>query len=188
MAYTKKTTTNTTKSVDTEKEIVIKEPTKTVTKKVEERKYDSGDLIPCRSVTQGELLYPGKKSGELYVWGSYGDITEVEYQDLLSLKLGKSQYIYDPLFVIEDEELISQTKWADVKKLYESMFNADDINEILNLNNAEFKRVLSSVPVGLKNAISKEVSTQIDNGTFDSIQKIRIVDEVCGTDLSCLIN
>ena len=51
----------------------------------------------------------------------------------------------------------------------------------------EFKKALAEVPKGLKTAIKIEVATRLDNGTFDSIQKVRAVDEICGTELEKMI-
>ena len=87
--------------------------TKTVTKKSTDtaasapvakavRTFKANDLIPVRSITQGELLLPGKKSGILYTWAAYGDITEVEYQDLYTLKASRSGYIYTCLLYTSD--------------------------------------------------------------------------------------
>ena len=120
MAYTKKT--------NTEEKTVKTTTEKTTSKTVEPvkvKEYKSDDLIPCRSMTKGELVYIGKKSGEVYTWEDYGDITEVEYQDLLGLRAKKSPFIFDTLFVIEDEELLEDPKWKDVKALYEKIYSED---------------------------------------------------------------
>lgn len=162
--------------------------TETVVEKKTARKYEANDLIPVRSITQGELLLPGKKSQILYRWAAYGDITEVEYQDLYSLKSSRSQYIYAPLFVIEDQELLEDARWKDVKNLYGNLYDSEDLGEVLRLPVNKFKTVLKSVPTGLLNAIKIEVATRIENGTFDSISKIKAVDEICGTDFITLIN
>ena len=78
----------------TTKEIVTEEKTeatanetktKTEVKKAS-RKFAQDDLIPCRSITFGELLLTGTKSKLLYSWANYGDVTEVELQDLQTLK------------------------------------------------------------------------------------------------------
>lgn len=151
------------------------------------KKYEQNDLIECRSLVQGTLLLPGKQSDILYRWDGYGDIREVEYRDLYSLKSSRSPYIYEPCFQIEDEELLEDPRWADVKALYDTLYNSEDISEILSLSPTQFKKVLSQVPKGLKNAIKIEVATRLENGTFDSIQKLRIVDEICGTELEKMI-
>lgn len=164
----------------------IKEP-----EKIEEpktvRKISGDDLIPCRSVTSGELICNATRDGETYHWMGYGDVKEVTFSDLSSLRAKRSAFIYDPLFVIEDEDVLEQPRWKDVKELYEKMYSISDINDVLEMPITKFKKVFNDLPKGLKNAIKTEIATQIEKGTFDSIQKVRYVDEVCGTDLKCLL-
>lgn len=153
------------------------------TTKITQKKYEPDELIPVRSTTQGTLLLPGSKSKILYTWESYGDIVQVEYQDLYTLKASRSNYLYKPFFVIEDEKLLEDPRWSDLKKVYDNMFTKSDISTILNLSPTAFKETLLTVPDGFKDAIKMEVATRLEAGTFDSIKKIKIVDEVCGTDL-----
>lgn len=176
----------TTKTVKTtvKKETPVEQ---TASSAVAVRKYEADDTIPVRSITQGELLMPGRKSGILYRWAGAGDVEEVEYQDLYALKVRRSAYVYEPLFVIDDEELLADPKWKDVVALYQTMYDTEDISAILRLPVNQFKKVLKQVPKGLLNSIKVEVATQIENGKFDSINKIKAIDELCGTDLLCLI-
>ena len=174
-------------TVDAIAEPVVKE-TKVATKPktVEAKTFKLDDRITCRSVTQGELLLPGK-SGELYRWLAYGDVTEVEYQDLLALKSKKSQYIYNPLLVIEDEDLLADPKWADLNPIYNKLYAIDNFDELLDLTPRKFEEIFKMMPVGMQNSVKIEVATRLEDGTFDSLQKIRIIDEVCGSDLACLL-
>lgn len=185
MAYTKKT--NTTETVKNES---VKEKNKALENKSKAtsivKEYNGDDLIPCRSMTKGELICVGKKSKETYIWADYGDITEVEYQDLLALKASKSSFIFDTLFIIDDEELLEGDKWKEVKALYEGIYS-EDVPELIAMNREDFKRVFPTLPSGLKKAVMTEVATQMEAGTFDSIQKIKLIDEICDTDLSSLL-
>lgn len=159
----------------------IVEPKKAV------KKFEATELVEVQSVTQGELLLPGKKSDILYRWGNYGDITEVEYQDLYTLKSSHSDYIYKPMFQILNEELLEDARWKDVKELYKKMISSGDIYEIMKLPNAQFKQTLMNAPKGLQDAIKIEVASRIENDTMDSISKIKTVDEICGTDLFSIL-
>ncbi len=182
------------------KETCAKEPVKktidkvkneTVAKKTQAKKtreYHAEDTIPCVSLTHGQLVMSGAKSGLFYTWENFGDITYVEYQDLYAIKTRHSDFIYSPLFMIDDEELLSQPRWADVAEFYENMYTYQDIDQILNLDNASFRNVISNAPKGLRRAIEVEMITRLENGSFDSLQKIKIVDEICGTDLKCYIS
>lgn len=155
--------------------------------KKEARKFEQTDPILCRSVTPGWMALYGK-SGIPYIFSNYGDECEVEYGDLFALKNRRSRYLYDPLLVIEDEELLENPRWKDLAEFYnEKVYGMDDIDHVLNLPNNSFERSLVALPKGLKKALTVEVAKRIENGTFDSIKKVKIIDEVCGTDFWVLM-
>lgn len=176
MATVKKVTPKT-----TEETAVVEETKKEI------RQYKASDLIPVRSITQGELLMSGKKSGILYRWSAYGDITEVEYQDLYTLKASRSGFVLKPRFIIEDEELLSQPQWKDIKALYENMFTTSDIDGVFKLTPQQLRKNLPQMSEGFIKAVLIEAANRIDNGTLDSLNKIKVFDDVCGSDLKCLI-
>lgn len=166
-----------------------KAPTKTAAKpKVapKAKTYKDTDRIVCRSITRGEMRYVGHKSGEVYIFANADDTCEIEVGDLNYLRGSKSTYIFDPLFVIEDEEFISQPLWKGVKELYSKCMSAD-INELIDLPLGRFKSILQNLPQGYKSALATEVATRIENEEFDSLSKIKAIDEFCGTDLYCLV-
>ena len=172
-----------TKNTDTENfnDEAVKE---TASKKKTPHKFEQNEPILCRSVTYGELLYPAKKSQLLYSWANYGDVTEVEYQDLQALRSTRSAYLNAPYFVIENEELIVQ--WPELKKLYEKIA-AVDIDKMFDLPLNKFKTALRNLPAGFKDSIKNIASAKILDGTLDSISKIKAIDEVFNTDLKLLI-
>ena len=162
----------------------VQEAASTSVKKKTPRKFEQNDPILCRSVTYGELLYPAKKSQLLYSWANYGDVTEVEYQDLQALRSTRSAYLNAPYFMIEDEELLEQ--WPEFKKLYEKIA-VTDIDKMFDLPINKFKTALRNLPAGFKDSIKNVASAKILDGTLDSLSKIKAVDEVFNTDLKLLI-
>lgn len=153
-----------------------------------EKKYNPEDMIVCRSLIPGELLLPGKNSEILYRWFGVGDTTTVEYRDLMALNASRSPYLYAPYFMIEDEELLSQPRWNSVKQTYDKLYAAQDMDGILDLPPAQLKQMLQKLPASYRKTLAIEVSSRIDAGTYDSINRIKVFDEVMGTDLMCLIN
>ena len=95
MAYQKKTTT--TANITETK----------VEDKSKARKYEKDDVIPCKSLTDGKLLVTGEKTGILYRWADYGDVEEIEYQDLVYMIRSHKSCITRPRFIIQDAELRS---------------------------------------------------------------------------------
>lgn len=167
---------------------IEEETTVTVEEKKKTRVFKQSDPILCRSVTPGWLGVPGK-SGMYYVFANYGDQAEIEYGDLFALKNAHSRYLYDPLFIIDDEELLENPRWKDISQFYtDKVFGMDDINMVLNKPYNAFKSTLLSLPKGLLSAVTVEVAKRIEDGSFDSLKKIKVLDEVCGTDFRKMLN
>lgn len=165
--------------VTEEVEVAQAASTKTV------RKFGPEDMIPCRSITYGELLLTGAKSKLLYTWSNYGDVTEVYFQDLQALKSTKSSYLFKPRFVIEDEELVQQ--WSkDFGDMYKSIEEVD-AEDMLDLPTSQLKAKLKKAPRGVQQAVKNLAGEKIMNGSLDSLAKIKAIDEVLGTDLKLYI-
>ena len=166
------------------------EETKTESKKEKAvaksvRKYSPTDMIPCRSITYGELLLTGAKTKLLYTWANYGDVTDMEFQDLQALKSTRSSYLFKPRFIIEDEELIEQ--WAgDFKKMYDDIVEMD-VEALFRLPIGQLKSKLKKAPAGVQLAVKNMAGEKIMNGTLDSLAKIKAIDEVLDTQLMLYI-
>ena len=176
----------------TKKETIITENIESVEQEVKKpatktpRKYAPDELIPCRSVTYGELLLTGTKSKLMYVWANYNDVTEVEFQDLQALKSTRSSYLFRPRFVIEDEELVEE--WGkDFKDMYSKIVSVD-VEEMFNLPLGKFKAALKNAPKGVQQAVKNIAGEKIMNGSLDSLAKIKAIDDVLGTDLKLYLS
>lgn len=152
----------------------------------EVRKYAPGDMIPCRSITYGELLLTGSKTKLLYTWANYGDVTEMEFQDLQALRSTRSSYLFKPRFIIEDEELVEQWK-GDFGKIYSDIVEMD-VEDIFRLPLNQFKAKLKKAPVGIQQAVKNVAGEKIMNGSLDSLAKIKAIDEILGTELKLYIS
>ena len=168
---------------------VIEENAPVVEEKPSAKKptYNPTDIIECKSVTAGTLLCSGTKSGTLYRAFGYGDMIQVQYQDLLGLKLSKSSYLYMPRMIIEDETLLNDPMWSDLKAIAEEFYKHESLDEIFALAPARLKTVLSKASVGLKNAIKVEAATRVSNGSLDSMNRIKVLEECLGIDLQILM-
>jgi len=188
-------------NVDVMEEVITEEPLKKPTKKTtskkseevvvkveEPRKYEPNDVIECHSVFPGRFYFSGPKTKAIYPFEANGDICYVEYQDLLSAMLAKKKSIMAPYIVIDDEELINGVHWKAVKKVYEDMFPARDIEKMIDMPFASFKKSFEKLPVGAKRSVMMAISTKVRDGSFSEMNKIRIVDEACGSNIAVLLS
>lgn len=163
--------------------MATKSMTKTNSNEVEEtKKFSNSDLIPCRSLVSGPLYVEGSRTKILYSWADYGDVESIEYQDLIYMVRSRgNKDIYDPRLVIEDEDFITQNK--SLKELYDSLYSMKDLKDVINLPLAKMKTEIEKMPNGAKTALKGIASTMIDAHTLDSIQKVKALDEIFGTQM-----
>ena len=91
-----------------------------------------------------------------------------------------------PYIVIDDEELLEQAHWQQLKKLYDKTFVLDDIESIIELPTIDFKKVFNELPAGSKRSVMLVASDMVKDGRLDSINKVSIIDEACGTNLAVM--
>ena len=148
------------------------------------REFKKDDLIKVKSVFAGSCTLIGRRSGNIYVWEALGEIQYVEYQDLLAEITNRySQYIYEPLLLIEDEDVINKN--PKLKDLYDTMIDVEDIEEsLLNDSVEDLRNILISLPSGLQETVKSIASTLMHDGDLYDVRKIRLLDDLYHTALS----
>ena len=143
--------------------------------------YRADEMIPCHSIFPGVVHFYGIHSGMTYKFVGSGDRRNVEYQDLKAAMLEGYPSIFNPDIIIEDDNLLNDEHWIDVKNVYANMFDENDIQKLMNLRASDFKVAFTQVPAVVQKIIIEKYATQIENGTFNDLSKAKIIDEVCGT-------
>ena len=182
MATTKKSTIETDEIIDNEEVVAVKP----APKKANKPKHDPNELIPCRSVRFGELRLIGPKTRMPYSWANEGDVAEVEYQDLLSWKALRHRYLFEPMIIIEEEELVEEWS-ADLGKLYADL-QAIDIKALFKLPQRQFIAQLKKLPAGMKATVQNMAYSMIQDRTLYDLRIIDAIDEILGTELKMMIN
>lgn len=149
--------------------------------------FQPTDVIQCRSINAGYMNFRGAKTGNVYKWSNTGDYADIEYQDLRAAMLSRSAYVFNPLFLVEDEQILELPEWKEVKAMYEKLYSKD-LEEIFNLPVDQMGRVINGLPKGAKVSLSRLAKTKMENGSLDSINKIRKIDELLGTELMLFIS
>ena len=154
-------------------------------KKVNKPKHDPSELIACRSVRFGELRLIGPKTRMPYSWANEGDYRDVEYQDLVSWKALHSPYLYEPMIIIEDED-IREEWYADLGKLYDELEEVD-LKAMFKMPMRQFVSQLKKLPDGMKTTVQNMAYAGIKDGTLYDLRIIKAIDEHLGTELMMMI-
>lgn len=160
---------------------------KRVPAKVETPKFADKDMIPCKSVTSGGLSFIGA-SGNKYRWENYGLVEYVEYGDLRreAQSANPTNYLFYPRFVVIDPEFVEQ--FPKLEEFYSKFYTENgDFADILDLPKDQMKEAIEKLPKGCKECVKGIIATQIDEGTLDSVAKIKMLDEIFGTNMLLMI-
>lgn len=182
MANTKKSSVENEEIIETE----VVEEVKPAPKKVNKPKHEPNEYIPCRSVRFGELILVGPKTHIPYRWLNEGDVAEVEYQDLLSWKAQRHKYLFEPMIIIEDEELVEEWN-TELGKLYSELQNID-IKALFKLPQRQFVAQLKKLNPGMKSTVQNMAYAMIQDGTLYDLRIIKAIDETLGTELMMMIS
>lgn len=180
MANTKKTIEEEIVETEVDEEVEVKP-----VRKVNKPKHDPSELIECRSVIFGELILIGPKTHMRYSWANEGDVREVEYQDLVSWRALHHRYLFEPMIIIENEEICEEWK-ADLGKLYDNLQTVD-LKALFNLPQRQFVAQLKQLPPSMKSSVQNMAYAMIQDKTLDSLRKIEALDEILGTELKMMI-
>lgn len=172
MSTTKKTPASRTRTTTTKK-VVVEQTVKRV--------YKDDDKIPCFSITPGKYVFDGEKSGTVYRWVDQGITEDVRYDDLTSAIRTRKPCVYKPRVIIQDEEFLQD--YPEIQRLYDSMYSMEDLGQILELDPTRLAEVVKNLPDGAKDAVKSLAMERIDNGTFDSASRVRVLDQIFGTDM-----
>ena len=187
MATTRKrTATPKTEAAQTVKEVAaepVKEVVKEEPKKVK-KVFSPDDGIACRSVTQGGVYLEGPKTHMLYEWVQYGDITEVEYADLAAMVRTKSQYLFGPWVMVDDDDFVEE--FSQLKKFYTENYSIADLEVILSYPVKRMIEEAKALPKSAAESLKVLAASSINDGNLDSVAKIKALDDLFGTKLSIL--
>lgn len=153
-------------------------------KPVEEKKvsFNATDLIPCVSMTVGELIMVGIKSGNVYDFVDFGDVVEVEYRDLDSAVRTRSHYIFDPKIVVQNIDFLKMHK--NVDEVYNGLYSPSDLVGLLDYPPDKLKAIVKALPIGTQEALKGIVMQRIQDGRLDSVNRVKALDEVFGTKMA----
>ena len=163
------------------KESVLVAEENVIKEEVKKKSFNPSDGIKCTSITPGGLFMVGLKSGVLYSWFDAGDVAYVEYADLAAEVRTRGMYAFRPRFVVDDQDFIDEFPALDT--LYASLYSKKDLKQILSLEPAMMRNVIIGLPDGAKDSLKTMAVTMIERGELDSMNRIKVIDEIFGTNM-----
>lgn len=143
------------------------------------------DLNPNMMVTvkngfNGTLVYKSKRTGEVFVWDSFGSEQEMELQDLKSAKNTYKAFFINNWFLFDDPEII---EWLGMSQYYKHALNTESFKGLFASTPEEIKKTVAKLSDGQKKSAAFRAKQLIQNGEIDSIKIINALEESLCIDL-----
>lgn len=143
------------------------------------------DLNPNMMVTvkngfNGTLVYKSKRTGEVFVWDSFGSEQEMELQDLKSAKNTYKSFFINNWFLFDDPEII---EWLGMSQYYKHALNTESFKKLFASTPEEIKNTVAKLSDGQKKSAAFRAKQLIQNGEIDSIKIINALEESLCVDL-----
>ena len=170
---------------ETVEAVEVKEaPVNTETSKKAVKKFNPDDMILCQSICVGQTFVKGFKSGTIYTFEALGAEEYIEYRDLVAAVRSKDSILFKPFIVVLDEDFINEQK--TLKSFYENMYTPEDFEESFRLNPNQMVEALNNMPIGIRETIKSMAVGKIQDGVFDSVARIKVLDDYFGTKMMLL--
>ena len=96
---------------------------------------------------------------------------------MLNIRILK--HITEPYFIIDDEDFLKQ--FPQVQKVYNTIYDIDDLKNVLKMSPSQIKKIVPTLPSGARESVKSIVADAVQNGSLDSVQRIKAFDEVFDT-------
>lgn len=186
---TKKTTTKkqtTKKAVESTEEVVEAQEEKVAEtpKRKQKVEIDRNELVLCRNVTDGQLIYKSRKTGLTTIWMNYGDVEYLDVGELLTMKASQPKFLTDVWLAIDDEEIV---EFLGLKHIYKNLADIEDIDTFFSKSPTEIREIAIKLPKGLKETVGTRARKLIESGELYDNRKISILEETLKIDLKLFI-
>lgn len=178
-----KETLETLKAIKEEIKADKKETSTTGRKKSVE--IDANEMINVRSVTYGGLNYVSSKTGIFTRWSQYGDVQQMEYAELVTMKASSRAFLFDPRIVIDDEEVAEK---LGLTELYKQLEEVADLEKFFGVDLLQMQTAIQKLPKGAKETVRQKASEMVRSGRLYDTRKIKMLERELSIDLMILLN
>ena len=144
------------------------------------KELDRNMLVPVASFVVGTLIYKSDRTGAMYVFKEFGAEDEIELFELQAMRSAYPKFLTAPWLIILDDEVMEYLKLTD---LYSKIVKPDQMDRFLKLRPDKMRSILENAPKGFVDTVLAKVQILIKGNKFDSIERIRVIEDITGADL-----
>lgn len=157
------------------KDAVVKTfETKEVKPVVQKRKLNRDDSIPVMNYTTGRLIHDSRITGQTWIWDNFGDIYELELQELISIKNSAGRMLSEVWMLILDDDAVEH---LGLTKYYDNVLDPNDFDIFFDLADSKIDEILSKAPSSVKEIICHLAKKKIEGGELNRFSTIKLLEK-----------
>lgn len=169
----------TTKKTETEQstEEVVQKKQKLIPKQVDPHEY-----VPVLNGSRGKLIYISPRTGEKFVWEQFGDVQEMELQELRNARAANKKF-YSRNWFMFDDDYDWVIDYLGVRAFYRHSIGINDFDDLFKLKQSEIKKIIGELSEGQRRSVAYRARQLIAEKGIDSISLIDMLEKSLGTEL-----
>lgn len=182
----KKATTATIENADKKMEQKI------VEKKIKTRlMLNDADELLVRSNVFGKLIYINDRIGTETEWDESGEIQSLSVKDIKDMKAKQQAFFKNEWITIVEYPDIDENH--DIKDVYDALQLGkyykenelyDSVDDIFDMNEEKIRKCVNDMSESVKLTLIVRANDKIEDGTLDSIKKVKLLEEILGCELA----
>ncbi len=144
------------------------------------KEVDPNQYVTVRNGFQGRLVYVSKKTGEKYVWDSFGDEQDMELSELKRARSSAKKHFINNWFMFDEPWVVD---YLGLGQYYKGAVKIEDFDKIFALPAGKIREAVSGMPAGQKRSAAYRARQLIAEGAIDSNKAITALEESLGVEL-----
>lgn len=143
---------------------------------------DVHQYIPVYNGFEGTLVYRSRKTGERFVWEGFGEVQDIELQELKSAKSADKVFFRNNWFMFDDE-FSWVIDYLGMGAFYRNALSLDQFDELFSKKPEEIKSTIAGLSDGQKTSVGYRARQLIAEGGIDSNKAIAALEDALGIQL-----
>lgn len=158
---------------------------KQVQQEVEKKPLVPKDIDPSQYITvrngfQGRLVYKSKRTGERFVWDSFGAEQDMELSELRNARNSNKKYFINNWFMFDEPWIVD---YLGMGKYYRFAISIQDFDKLFTKPASEIEKTIANLSDGQKQSVAYRAKQLILEGGIDSNRLIATLEKCLGIEL-----
>ena len=141
---------------------------------------DPSQYVTVRNGFQGRLVYKSKRTGERYVWDSFGAEQDMELSELRNARNSNKKYFINNWFMFDEPWIVD---YLGMGKYYRFAISIQDFDKLFTKPASEIEKTIANLSDGQKQSVAYRAKQLISEGGIDSNRLIATLEKCLGIEL-----